>query len=629
MCGIAGLVRLDGSAVDPQQLELLTSCLAHRGPDGRGMFNDSNAGISQTRLSIIDLSERSAQPLFSADKDYVLVFNGEMYNFQEERKILQERGHHFKSSGDGEVLLHMYIEYGITTCLERARGMFAFALWDRPSKKLYIARDRVGKKPLKYFINNGTLAFASELKALKRLPDCPKDIDVSAIHDYLTMMYLPAPRTGYTGIHKLPAGHLMTVDLANGTHKMEQYWKLTYNTDLTLSEDEWAERSMELLTESVKLRMIADVPVGAFLSGGIDSAAIVGLMSKISSHPVKTFSIGSEDPAFNELPYAAITAKHFGTDHHPIVLEPDIVHLLPELVRTYEEPYADPSAIPTYLIARETRKVVTVALNGDGGDENFAGYARYPILNFSEYWNITPWVLHIFARLMTESWQGMFPSTLSYRSNRFQRTMGLPWEQRYLQYISFFTEEEKKQLYSMKYQEKFGRTDLWYAKHTEAARGRAYDLVHRAMSMDVQTYLADCLMPKVDLGAMAHGLEARSPFLDHKLLEFTAQMPIEYKLRGNKKKWILRERMLKGLVPDNVLHKKKTGFRLPLNRWFRTDLKDFVADHLLQGPPLFREIFDRGALERFLAHYHATNIDYSDHIWALLTLSEWIKQQDA
>lgn len=608
---------------------MLTTCLAHRGPDGHGTYADANVGIGQSRLSIIDLTERSSQPLFSADREYVLVFNGEIYNFQEEKRLLQQKGHQFQSDGDGEVLLHLYMEYGIEQCLERLRGMFAFALLDRKKKTLFIARDRIGKKPLKYFIHNNTLAFASELKALKQHRDCPKEIDISAIHDYLTMMYLPAPRTGFTGIHKLPAGQVMTVDLVNGSHSIKQYWTLSYHTDFACSEQEWTERSMEILTESVRLRMIADVPVGAFLSGGIDSAAIVGLMSKMSPHPVKTFSIGSSDPAFNELPYAEITAKAFGTDHHPIVLEPDIVHLLPELVHTYEEPYADPSAIPTYLISRETRKFVTVALNGDGGDENFAGYARYPILQFSEKWAKMPGFVHGFTGLMTRAWLNLQPTTLSYRSNRFEQSMNLPWEERYLQYISFFTEEEKEQIYTAKYRGSFGRTDGWYAKCTQAARNRTQDLVHGGMSMDLNTYLPDCLMPKVDLGGGAFGLEARSPFLDHKLLEFTAQMPMHYKIRGNNKKWILRERMLKGLVPDSVLHKKKTGFRLPLNRWFRTDLKDFVAGRLLQGPALFNAIFDRQQLEKFLAHYHATNIDYSDHIWALLTLSEWIKQQDA
>jgi asparagine synthase (glutamine-hydrolysing) len=319
-------------------------------------------------------------------------------------------------------------------------------------------------------------------------------------------------------------------------------------------------------------------------------------------------------------------AKLLKTNHHPIVLKADIVHLLDELVHTYEEPYADPSVIPTYLLARETRKSVTVALNGDGGDENFAGYVRYPILKFSQRWALLPSPLHALVRMGTGAFHAIQSNTFSYRCHRFQSSIGLPWPQRFLQYISFFTEEEKRALYAKGFGANFPRTDDWYAVQTQAARDRGEDIVHKSMSMDIDTYLADDLMPKVDLGTMASGLEARSPLLDHEVLEFTARIPSSLKLRQGKTKWIFRQ-VLKDLVPPETLQKKKTGFRLPLNRWFRTDLQEFVHDRLLAADsPLYAHMLERAAMERFLKTYHDSDVDYSDHIWSLLWLDAWLRQ---
>jgi asparagine synthase (glutamine-hydrolysing) len=375
----------------------------------------------------------------------------------------------------------------------------------------------------------------------------------------------------------------------------------------------------------VKLRLVSDVPVGAFLSGGIDSGAVVGLMSRLSDHPVQTFSIGSTTQTHNELPDAERIANRFATDHHSIVVEPDIVHLLPKLVDTYEEPYADPSAIPTYLIARETRTTVTVALNGDGGDENFAGYVRYPILKFAEGWRRVPQPLHWATRHGTNAFHRVAGSTLSYRSQRFQHSIHHPFEQRFLQYISFFTESEKRALYKEGLGKDFPETAEWYAARTKESRDNADTLIHKAMHMDFDTYLPDDLLPKVDLGSMAHGLEARSPFLDHELLELTACTPSSLKLKGFTTKWILKE-TLKGFLPTETLEKRKSGFRLPLDRWFRSDLKEFVREGILDGPDVMWQMFDRGKLEDFLDRYHKSRTDYSDHLWALLWLSTWLRR---
>lgn len=624
MCGIAGIVRLDGRSVDMEQLDALTSALAHRGPDGFGTFRSGNVGLGHRRLKIIDLSEAAAQPMASADGNIVLTFNGEIYNFAEHRARLSACGYRFRSQSDTEVLLALYEEMG-PSCVRELRGMFAFAVYDARRRTLLLARDRLGKKPIKYFRAGGVFAFASELKALRALPQCPRGRDDEAIHHFLTTMYLPSPATGFAGIRKLPAAHTLTLDLATGAERLERYWTLRYNSDPRPSVAEWEERVLATIDESVRLRMVADVPVGAFLSGGLDSSCIVARMARMSPHPVRTFSIGSDVATHNELSDAAVVARAFSTDHHPITLTPDIVHLLPELVRTYEEPYGDPSAIPTYLMCRETRKTVTVALNGDGGDENFAGYVRYPILLFSQRWQRMPRPLHALVRRGTDIFHALAGSTLSYRCRRFQHSITLPWEQRVLQYLSFFTEEEKRAIERPGFAQHFPRTDVWYCTQTAFARAQARDLLHRAMSADIATYLSDDLLPKVDLGSMAHGLEARSPLLDHCLLELTACIPPRLKLRGLTRKWILK-RILRRILPRETLRKRKQGFRLPLDAWFRTDLRPWVDARLLDAPPAFWEIFDRPALERFLSHYYASRTDLSDHVWALLWLSEWFRQ---
>ncbi len=658
MCGIAGIIRFDGVTPDQAALDRLTDGLTHRGPDGRGTVIAGPVGLGHRRLSILDLSSAASQPMISDDQSLAIVFNGEIYNFKELRLELQKRGCVFKSTGDTEVLLALYREEG-EECVQKLRGMFSFAIHDRKKNIVFLARDRVGKKPLKYFANETMFAFASELKALRTLPECPRGMDSEAVHHYLTMMYVASPETGVSGIKKLPAAHSLTIDLNSGKQTLKKYWSLSYKTDRSKSLEQWKRDILETFRESVRLRMIADVPVGAFLSGGIDSAAVVCMMSQLSNRPVETFSIGSPEQTHNELPDAERIAKLFKTNHHPILLKADIVHLLPEIVATYEEPYADPSAIPTYLLARETRKFVTVALNGDGGDENFAGYVRYPILQFSELWRRIP--LHALLRPLINGFHAFAGTTLSYRMQRFESTIGLPWAERLLQYISLFTEEEKRALYRKRFAENFSVTSEWYARrgphpltpspyageggaHTflntdflspadgercPARRGGVRtgdDLLHQALSLDLETYLADDLLPKVDLGAMASGLEARSPFLDHKLLELTATLPSEYQLRGwNTKKWILKE-ILKDYLPAETLAKKKSGFRLPLDRWFRTDLKSFVTDRLLSPSSRLWEIFDRAAMEKFLAFYFNSRIDYSDHVWSLLYLDEWLVQ---
>lgn len=623
MCGIAGIVGLRGAEVNPVELDALTDALLHRGPDGRGTFVRGNVGLGQRRLKILDLSDAAAQPMISDDGNIVLTFNGEIYNFAELREELHRKGKTFRSTGDTEVLLRLYEEEG-EHCLQKLRGMFALAVYDGKRGKVLLARDRLGKKPLKYFIAQQTLVFASELKALRTHLLCPKEMDGTAVHHFLSMMYVPAPATGIVGIRKLPAAHVLSLDLASGEMGIRRYWSLSYKTDTTTTVQEWKERIGSVFDDSVRLRMRSDVPVGAFLSGGVDSAAVVAAMSRHTAKPVETFSIGSSEQSHNELPLADLVAKQFGTNHHPIVVAPDIVHLLPELVRTYEEPYADPSVIPTYLIAREARKSVTVALNGDGGDENFAGYVRYPILKIARMWGGIPFV-HLPTRVVLRRVHALFQNTFTYRALRFERSMRRPLAERHLQYLSFFTEEEKRSLYHDDFAATKQDTFEWYAERTEESRRRADHWLHQEMSADLDTYLADDLLPKVDLGTMAHGLEARSPLLDHKLLELTAMLPSHLQLHGLKTKWIFKE-MLRGGIPDAILDRPKSGFRLPLDAWFRGPLKPFVFDRLLSTDSPLHRIMQPALLELYLQNYIESRIDLSDHIWALLWLDEWMRQ---
>ena len=623
MCGIAGIVHFDGKKVDPLSLDRVTDAIAHRGPDGRGTYIDQNVGLGHRRLSIIDLSENAAQPMQSADEKYVITYNGEVYNFREERSRLEAKGYTFRSTSDTEVILALYQEYG-TRCVEHMRGMFAFAIYDTKKQQLFLARDRVGQKPCKYYFDGNTFLFASELKSLLTHSACDRSIDPEAIHHFLTMMYLPAPLTGFKHIKKLEAGHSLLLDLSSHQLTKERYWSLEYSREDAYSEEEWKEQILTLLRESVQLRQIADVPVGAFLSGGIDSAAVVLHMQQTGDEPIKTFSIGSATNTHNELPDAERIAILKQTDHHPKIVEPDVCNLLPTLVQIYEEPYADPSAIPTYHIAQLASEHRKVVLTGDGGDENFMGYVRYPILRFSRRWEKAK-PLHPLVKAGTALFHSLRKSTFSYRCHRFQSTMHLPWHERYLQYLSFFTDAEKRKVYASSFADQFERTDLFFSRITQDSRESARDMLHQAVAMDVQCYLADDLMPKVDMASMHFGLECRAPFLDHHFLELTARIPASRKLHGRSGKHIFKK-ALRGILPEEHFARKKTGFRLPLDTWFREDKKEFLQERLLSDAPHKWDFFERSEVEKFLHQYHNSSIDYSDHIWALLWLDEWFRQ---
>lgn len=624
MCGITGKVSFTAEKVSRETLEHMNEAIRHRGPDDGGIYIAPNeqVGLGHCRLSIIDLSPLGHQPMRYLDR-YELVFNGEIYNFQEKRALLEKEGYKFQSQSDSEVILALYDKYK-EKCLDHLRGMFALAIYDEQEQTLFCARDRVGKKPFKYFFDGNVFLFASELKAILTQPEYTKEIDYEAIHHYLTLQYVPAPLTGFKGIKKLEPAHYLKLNLQTKELEKGCYWKLDYSKKFHLPETEWKKRILEKLDEAVHLRMIADVPIGAFLSGGIDSSAVVALMSRQSSQPIKTFSIGFKEAKWNELEYARQIANKFNTDHTEFIVEPKAIEILPLLTRHYEEPYADPSALPTYYLSKLTREHVTVALNGDGGDENFAGYGRYSILRFSLgcenlglHWLLLPFLKGLYR---------LFPSQLTDRIVRFIESLQEDYRTRSLRYTSFFTTTQKNTLYTQHFQESIQNQDTYNLFKEKFTESGTPNKTEQLLYTDFKTYLPDDLLVKVDIASMAVALEGRSPFLDHEFLELTAQIPFSLKLKGfNTKKYILKE-TLRGHIPDEILFRPKMGFNVPLDTWFREELKTYAINTLVNGYLIKKGLFKKQAIERLLKDHQEKKGNYGNHIWALLTLELWFEE---
>lgn len=626
MCGIAGKVYFREGTVQAGDVKLLTEALVHRGPDDSGSFISTNkkVGLGQRRLAIIDLSPLGHQPMAYVDR-YWIVFNGEIYNYQERREALKKDGYSFRSQTDTEVILALYDKYK-EKCLEHLRGMYAFAIYDQKEQVLFCARDRVGKKPFKFFYNQDVFIFGSELKAILTQKDYKKEVDYEAIHHYLTLQYVPAPRTGFKGIHKLEPGHYLRIDLKTGRMAKKRYWQLDYSHKLDLSETEWKQRILAKLEESVAIRMVADVPLGAFLSGGIDSSAVVALMSQHSSAPVKTFSIGFKEAKFSELGYARKVADTFKTDHTEFIVEPGAIEILPLLVKHYEEPYADSSALPSYYVSKLTREHVTVALNGDGGDENFAGYSRYSIQKFSLAYDRFRAVHNVIGQPAAATFYKMVRNTLAERADRFARMQGRPYPERYVNYICYFTNEAKQRLYTDDFQARVAGVNSELVIAEKFAEAKTPHKLDQTLYADFASYLPDDLLVKMDIATMAVSLEARSPFLDHELLELTAKMPFDLKLKGrDQKKYILKE-ALRGIVPDEVMFRPKMGFGVPIENWFRGDLDYYMRDILLSDRSLNRGLFKREAVEKILFDHQTTRVNFANQIWALLTLELWFRE---
>jgi asparagine synthase (glutamine-hydrolysing) len=594
--------------------------IRHRGPDEGGFYFGAGVGLAIRRLAIIDL-KTGQQPIHNRDRTKWLVFNGEIYNYRELREKLEKLGHEFYTNSDTEAVVAAYEQYG-TECLKHLRGMFALAIWDEREQSLFLARDRVGKKPLLYAQTNGQLIFGSEFSALVLHPDVSRDVDYEAIHHYLSFISVPAPLTAYRAIRKLEPGHWLL--WKNDEVRIERYWQLDFSKKVPLSEEEAGERLIELLREAVRIRLMSEVPLGAFLSGGIDSSAVVALMAEESSTPVKTFSIGFEEQDFSELHHARRLAEHVGADHHEFVVRPDAMEILPTLVEHYGEPFADSSAIPSYYVSRETRRYVTVALNGDGGDECFAGYERYAAMNLAQKYSALP------GKGLIGNVAAAMPSFKSRtnplgKAQRFVAAASLPPIERYLRWISAFDEPAKQNLYTDNFREETAQfrtasfIEPWFAK----ANGSG--IVDAALLADTMTYLPNDLLVKMDIASMSVSLEARSPFLDHRLMEFAASIPEKMKLRRLTTKYLLK-RVLKKIVPEQNLTRRKMGFGVPIGYWFRGAMQPFLRETLLSEKSFSRGLFKpdrvRGIIDEHVEH----RMDHSHRLWSLLMLELWFQK---
>ena len=624
MCGITGFINANGASADRSILERMNAAIIHRGPDEDGFYIKDNVGLAMRRLAIIDLAG-GQQPIYNEDRTKSIVYNGEIYNFQELRDDLERRGHKFYTHSDTETIIHLYDEFG-EKCLDRLRGMFAFAIWDETEKSLFIARDRVGKKPLLYSHRpNGDLIFGSEFTAVLEHPSIGREVDHLAIDGYLSYLCVPAPMTAYKEIRKLEPGHLLK--WKNGRIETRRYWQPNFSKKIKISEEEAIEETTRLLRESTKLRLISEVPLGAFLSGGVDSSTVVALMAQESSTPVKTFSIGFEEQDFSELKYARRVAEYVGAEYHEFIVRPNALEVLPTLVEHYGEPYADSSAIPTYYVSRETRKHVTVALNGDGGDESFAGYERHAAMRLAETYHRIP---KFVRKSIVEAPVNLIPTSEIKRSRardvkRFLKAADLPRTERYFRWMSTFDREAKLSLYTPEFEAAIQNSnpstimDGWFAN----ANGSG--ILDATLLNDLMTYLPNDLLVKVDIASMANSLEARSPFLDHKVIEFAASLPETVKMRRFETKSLLKK-VAARLVPREVVYRRKMGFGVPIGKWFRGEMKSFVSDILLSERAMNRGIIRSDALRRYVTEHVSGERDHQYQLWTLLMLELWFQR---
>ena len=589
--------------------------ITHRGPDDQGTLVEGVVALGMRRLSIIDLAG-GHQPISGCGGRVTVVFNGEIYNFRELQRELEARGHRFRTHSDTEAIVHAYEEYG-AACVERLRGMFAFALWDERERALFVARDRVGKKPLYYTLTpRGTLVFGSELKSLLEHPEVGREIDPQALDAYLTFGYVPDPLSIFRGVHKLPPGHHLT--FAGGRVTVAQYWDFNFEPAPARPEEEYLEELRALLDEAVRVRLVADVPLGAFLSGGVDSSTVVGLMARAMTRPVKTFSIGFNEDSYSELKYARVTARHFGTDHHEFVVTPDICHIVDELVWHFDEPFADSSAIPTYMVSKLAREHVTVALTGDGGDELFAGYTRYVVDSRRSGFARLP-------RLLRRGVMQPLSRSLPHgaRGRNFLYNVALDPLDRYIDSVSTFTGLTKPDLYTADFmQQLLGQDDMPARFRAYTARARTGAALDPILYLDSKTYLPGDILTKVDRMSMAVSLEARAPLLDHKLIDFVTRVPAALKLKGLETKHVFK-RAVRGLVPDEILDRPKQGFGMPLQQWINDQLRDRIRGTLTEPRTRARGYVEPRYVSLMLDEHARGRRDHSTALWALFMLEMW------
>jgi asparagine synthase (glutamine-hydrolysing) len=611
-----------GAAADQdaraELLNRMCQVITHRGPDDQGTLLKEGVALGMRRLSIIDLVG-GHQPMSGEDGAVTIVFNGEIYNFLEVEAALKARGHLFQTRSDTEAIVHAYEEYG-AGCLELLRGMFAFAIWDARERKLFVARDRAGKKPLYYTVTpKGALVFGSELKSLLEHPGVEREMNPEALDAYFTLGYVPDPLTIFRNVYKLPPGHHLT--FAEGRVAIEEYWDFNFEPAQSRNEEDYLEELRFLLDESVRLRLISDVPLGAFLSGGIDSSTIVALMARHMGMPVKTFSIGFREDSYDELKYARIAAKKFGTDHHEFLVTPDICSIVDELVRHFDEPFADSSAIPTYMVSKLAREHVTVILSGDGGDELFAGYTRYVVERKRGAFSHLPGFLRkgVMQPISRRLPHGML-------GRNFIHNVALDKVERYLDSISVFTGLNKESLYTRAFRASLsGSSGVIRTFQDYAAKIRTGEDIDKLLYIDSKTYLPGDILTKVDRMSMAVSLEARAPLLDHKLIEFVARTPASLKLAGYETKYLLK-RAIKGLVPDEILNRPKQGFGVPIQDWINKQLRQRIRDTLTQSAIKQRGYVEPAYVQVLLDEHERGRRDHSMALWSLFMLELWHRE---
>jgi asparagine synthase (glutamine-hydrolysing) len=622
MCGIAGVVDFDRRVEQPL-LERMCQVMEHRGPHAFGTHVDGPAGIGMRRLAIIDVAGGD-QPIFSEDGRVAVVMNGEIYNHLELRDALAAKGHRFATRADTEVLVHLYEEYGVDM-VDHLRGMFAFAIWDRAARRLLCARDRVGKKPLFWSLKGTRITFASEMRALLQDRDVSREIDPGAIDAYLALQYVPDPMSAFADVQKLPPASVLTFD-ADGP-RVRRYWQLDYSDRAEgASDEEHAEELRRQLRDATRIRLMSEVPLGAFLSGGIDSSAVVGAMAETSSGRVKTFSIGFPEREWDETEYARMVARHFDTEHHEFRVEADALGIMPTLARHYGEPYADPSAIPSFYLAQLTSQHVTVALNGDGGDESFGGYGRYARAEtLGRFEQLPPRLRNALARGIRALPAGGGERSVRSRAHRLAAALTSDACARYSTSLTAFDAQRRDELLTPEFRSRLG------AATGESVLRRAWNEVEapsaleRLLGVDVETYLPGDLLVKMDIATMAYSVEARSPFLDHRLMEWAAGLPARLKLADGDGKRLMKM-AFRGWLPDEVLDRRKMGFGVPLTRWFRQELRDLPADLLLDPATVSRGWFRREAVERMIREHQSGTADHALRIWVLAQLETWYRE---
>jgi asparagine synthase (glutamine-hydrolysing) len=619
VCGIYGIIQLDGAPADPALMPAMGRVIVHRGPDDEGHHADGPCAIGMRRLSIIDLAG-GHQPLSNGNGTLWLVCNGEIYNFRELRRELEALGHRFKTASDSEVILHSYAQYG-DEFIHRLNGMFGFALWDARRQRLIVGRDRLGIKPIYLYRDARRLAFASEAKALLALPGVSAEIDPAALHSYLNLGYVAAPLSIFRGIGKLPPASVLLVE--GGRVEERRYWRVPGEMDRSMAEGEWVERIRSRLGESVRMQMVSDVPIGAFLSGGIDSSTVVGLMAAHSEQPIRTYAIGfkgtAADDYYNELPYARRVAALFHTQHQEIVVRPDVVALLPRLLWHMDEPISDTAFITTYLVSEFARRDVTVILSGVGGDELFGGYRRYLGNHYQAWFDRLPgWARRAAAavgeRLPSDRHSPLL--NLSRLAKGFLESAGLPFEERYRAYVQVFPLQEVQRLLRL---DGAARPDMIEAAFRHAGGG---DSLNRMLAVDAETQLPDDLLMLTDKMSMATSLECRVPLLDHELVELAARIPETVKIRGGRLKHAMKE-AVSGLLPRDILERKKRGFGTPMGAWLKNDLAPLVRGLLSETTVNGRGLFHYPVVRDLIASHEANRIDGTDRLLALLNLEIW------